>query len=157
MSSKPPNTPAAKHRPVGHRWQPGQSGNPGGRPKTKELEQYARTKGPAAIDRLMEIGKGRGVASVKALELVLAYGYGRPAHAIAITAPGGQLNGAFAGAARAMLEAAIERAEGGKPDYESGSPPSVIDVTVNESVTLPTAVEPAPSGGTQRAPDGGTP
>ncbi|HLK93934.1 MAG TPA: hypothetical protein VKZ18_28840 [Polyangia bacterium] len=122
-------------------FRPGQSGNPGGRSKAiAEVEKLALKRSPQAIEELMRIAKGRGLAAVRAAETVLAYGVGRPQHQVAITAKGGgPMNGAFVGAARAMLEAAIEQAEAAStvtqtvaldaPLPENPKAGAVIDVT----------------------------
>ena len=102
---------------------PGVSGNPLGKPKSaKDFEALAREKSPKALDRLMEIGRGRGVAAVKALEIVVAYGYGKPTTNLAVSTPAGPLDARFRGAASAALLAAVEEAErADQPDSESGS------------------------------------
>jgi hypothetical protein len=98
--------------PVETRFAPGRSGNPSGRSKEiAEVEALARSKSKQAIEELMRIAKGRGLAAVRAAETVLAYGLGRPQHSLSITAKGAPLDGRFAGAARAMLEAAVAEAE----------------------------------------------
>jgi hypothetical protein len=103
------STRAAPGRP----FPPGVSGNPSGRSKEiAAVEALARTKSAQAITELMRIAKGRGLAAVRAIELVLAYGLGRPQHQLQITARGTPLDGRFAGAARAALEGAIAQAEG---------------------------------------------
>jgi hypothetical protein len=103
------STRAAPGRP----FPPGVSGNPSGRSKEiAAVEALARTKSAQAITELMRIAKGRGMAAVRAIELVLSYGLGRPQHQLQITARGTPLDGRFAGAVRAALEGAIAQAEG---------------------------------------------
>jgi hypothetical protein len=61
----------------GRRFQPGQSGNPSGRPKRfAEVKALAHGHGPAAIEALVKAlgGKDR----VPAAALLLAYAFGRP-------------------------------------------------------------------------------
>jgi hypothetical protein len=61
-------------------WRPGQSGNPGGRPKVlAEIRNLAREHGPKAIERLVALmhSKNESVA-VRAAEALLDRGYGRP-------------------------------------------------------------------------------
>jgi hypothetical protein len=90
------------------RFGPGNKANPGGRPRTvRDFEALARDRSPQAIDRLMAIASGRGMPAVRALEIVLAYGYGRPMQNITANSKGGPLPPAFAGAARAQLERAL--------------------------------------------------
>jgi hypothetical protein len=133
-----------KTPPEGRKWVKGVSGNPGGRPKTKELEQYAREQGTAAIDRLLEIGRhGRGVSAVRALELVLAYGYGRPKHQVAITTSGTPLDGRFAGAAARLLEAAIERAEAGATDPQTVAQAVSAPENASNGAVIDVHIEPA--------------
>ena len=61
-------------------WKPGQSGNPGGRPKVAaEVRDLARQHGHEAIQRLVGLmhSSNEGVA-VRACEALLDRGYGRP-------------------------------------------------------------------------------
>ena len=61
-------------------WKPGQSGNPGGRPKVAaEIQAVARDHGREAIERLVALmhSKNESVA-VRAAEALLDRGYGRP-------------------------------------------------------------------------------
>jgi hypothetical protein len=63
-------------------WQPGQSGNPSGRPKiVAEIRALARVHGEAAIGALVEIvgnEKAPPAARVSAANALLDRGYGRP-------------------------------------------------------------------------------
>lgn len=62
-------------------WKPGQSGNPGGRPKAHAaLRQKCRDLDEENIKRLQEIAKNgdTDAASVAAIKLLLAYGHGAP-------------------------------------------------------------------------------
>jgi hypothetical protein len=61
-------------------WKPGQSGNPGGRPKVSEqIQDLARDHGAQAIVQLVVLmhSKNESVA-VRAAEALLDRGYGRP-------------------------------------------------------------------------------
>lgn len=64
-----------------HRWQPGQSGNPSGKPKQlPELRSAIRDMTPRLLQRLSRISrdpKAPGPA-VAAIRLLLAYGWGTP-------------------------------------------------------------------------------
>ncbi len=78
---------------------------------------------------------------MKALEIIVAYGYGKQTANVTLQAKGGPLDSRFAGAARAMLEAAIEQAETDTQTVPLGAGGSqglndsgVIDVT-GEPVT----------------------
>jgi hypothetical protein len=66
------------------KFEKGQSGNPGGRPKeVEEVKALARQHGPAAIAKLaqlMECGSPR--TEVAAAQALLDRGYGKPAQAI---------------------------------------------------------------------------
>lgn len=63
-------------------FKPGQSGNPGGRPKAQHnLLELCRNLAPKALEALeaaLEVPKER----VRAAEILLAYGYGRPVQAM---------------------------------------------------------------------------
>ncbi len=62
-----------------HRFKPGQSGNPGGRPReVPEIKALAREHGPEAIARLAELLKSKdGKVAVAAARELLDRGYGR--------------------------------------------------------------------------------
>lgn len=65
-------------------FQKGQSGNPGGRPKEdSEVKALARTAGPEAIDKLVELMRGEDKrTALAAAQALLDRGYGKPAQAI---------------------------------------------------------------------------
>lgn len=79
-------------------WEPGQSGNPGGRRKTKpitdslraELEQPVRgksgkTKRQAMVDRLLLIAlTGKRTEALAAMKLILAYTDGLPVQQVEV-------------------------------------------------------------------------
>jgi len=71
---------ALKKRGPGGKFQPGVSGNPKGRPKTnEEFVDACREGEDLLLRKLMLLGlKGTGNTAVKAIELRLAYGRGRP-------------------------------------------------------------------------------
>src|SRR4051812_3404273 len=88
----------------GRPFEPGQSGNPGGRPKMlKELKERIQLRGDDLVDKLMAIAfdppkvkrQGRRVfmdgpgyrERVMAIEKLLAYGYGRPVLAVELSGP----------------------------------------------------------------------
>lgn len=66
------------------RFKPGQSGNPGGRPKEEvHVRELARQHGPAAIQALVNaLGDPR--TRVAAAAALLDRGYGRPAQTVAM-------------------------------------------------------------------------
>ena len=68
------------------RWQKGQSGNPGGRPKViGDLQEQARQWAPEALEALREIAASRDAppsARVSAAVALLDRGYGKPAQSI---------------------------------------------------------------------------
>lgn len=73
-------------------FQPGQSGNPGGRPKEDaEVKALARAAGPEAITKLLELlrcdDRRTALAAAQAL---LDRGYGKPGQSV-------ELSGAVAG------------------------------------------------------------
>jgi len=60
-----------------NRWAPGQSGNPGGRPKG--IEQLAREHTPAAIERLvLALSDADSRVAVTAAGMLLDRGWGKP-------------------------------------------------------------------------------
>ena len=65
-------------------FKPGQSGNPGGRPKENdEIKKLAKTHGPLAIERLAHWAKSDNArASVAASQALLDRGFGKPEQAI---------------------------------------------------------------------------
>ena len=65
-------------------WKPGQSGNPGGRPKiAAEIRDIARLHGREAIQRLVALMHSSNEAvAVRAAEALLDRGYGRPMQGI---------------------------------------------------------------------------
>lgn len=66
------------------KFQKGQSGNPGGRPKeAAQVKELARKHAPAAIRKLFELMKcGNPRVEVAAAQAVLDRAYGKPAQAI---------------------------------------------------------------------------
>ena len=96
--SKPPmreNTPKTGNKRRGNRtsWQPGQTGNAGGRPRKTpealEIEELARSKSQAAIQRLASIVRtGKDSDAIRASEALLDRGFGRPQQSIDHSASG---------------------------------------------------------------------
>jgi hypothetical protein len=75
-------------------WKPGQSGNPGGRPKVSaEVRELAREHGPEAILRLVALmnSKNESVA-VRASDAILDRGFGRPMQAMELASKEGEPN-----------------------------------------------------------------
>lgn len=66
------------------RFRPGESGNPGGRPKVKgEIRELAQKHGPAALECLVALMKSKNQrVAVAAAQAILDRAYGRPAQAI---------------------------------------------------------------------------
>ncbi len=82
---KSENRPKQTRRPAPRSaWRKGQSGNPGGRPRTTlEVRELARQHGPQAIHRLCELMYSRNeTVALRAADLVLNRGYGLPTAAI---------------------------------------------------------------------------
>lgn len=82
-----------KPKELGIPWKPGQSGNPGGRPKmVKEVVELARSATELAIKTLIEIaGKSNAPESarVAASNALLDRGWGKPVQAMEHSGPGG--------------------------------------------------------------------
>lgn len=75
-----------KQRGPGKPWAPGQSGNPGGRPKVAaELKELARQHGPEAIQKLVDLMRAADKQEVqaRAAEALLDRGYGKATQSIA--------------------------------------------------------------------------
>lgn len=73
-----------QHRPA-HLWKPGQSGNPGGRPKSiYTLATLAQTYTEEALDALVAIMRSSqsDAARCKAVDIILDRGYGKAAQII---------------------------------------------------------------------------
>lgn len=80
---------------VGYEWQPGQSGNPLGRPKTSDLKAEVRAFADEADPKIrktrlrvwLEMADRRArQGSPKHLEMLLAYGWGKPPQSIEMDA-----------------------------------------------------------------------
>lgn len=69
-------------------WAPGQSGNPAGKPPLdKDLRRQCRAWTPSLAQRLYDIAtQGKDQDAVKAIALLLAYGWGLPKQSIDIDA-----------------------------------------------------------------------
>ena len=69
-------------------WKKGQSGNPKGRPpatpEEREVRDLARQKSLGALERLDQIGKGKGAPAVRANEAILARAFGHPRQDVAV-------------------------------------------------------------------------
>lgn len=98
MSKKPVKKPKARAKPEikaetkvkpAHLWKPGQSGNPGGRPKVvAEVRDLARAHTEDALATLASIMKNEGAppaARVSAAAHILDRGYGKPQQSIVST------------------------------------------------------------------------
>jgi hypothetical protein len=81
------HTPSRRQKIPSSAWRPGQSGNPGGRPKVSaEIRELARQHGSQAIERLVALmhSKNESVA-VRAAEALLDRGYGRPMQGVELS------------------------------------------------------------------------
>lgn len=68
-------------------WAPGQSGNPGGRPKKRRplAARCRRIVDEHVVDAWLNEVEKRGPDWVACSKLLAAYGYGRPTQAVAVT------------------------------------------------------------------------
>ncbi len=68
-------------------WKPGQSGNPGGRPKiAAEVRELARRYGPEAIVRLVTLMRSNNeTVAARAAEALLDRAYGRPLQGLEVS------------------------------------------------------------------------
>jgi len=73
-------------------FQPGQSGNPGGRPKEdSEVKALARTAGPEAIEKLLELMRGDDRrTALAAAQALLDRGFGKPSQSVEMSGPDGE-------------------------------------------------------------------
>jgi hypothetical protein len=71
---------------------PGQSGNPGGRPKEdSEVKALARTAGPEAVQKLVELMRGDDRrTALAAAQALLDRGFGKPSQAVEMSGPDGE-------------------------------------------------------------------
>ena len=86
MDERDPEFPAQRGR-----WQPGQSGNPRGRPPatktSRDLREAAKALTPKALltlEKIMDNAKAPAPARVKACEVLMAYGFGRPVNTLSM-------------------------------------------------------------------------
>lgn len=87
------------------KWEKGQSGNPGGRPKKAAwLREEVLKDLPAYYDILKNIASGQGKQKeqINAIELLLSYGLGKPTQAV-------ELSGQDGGPLRIILEGDAEK------------------------------------------------
>jgi hypothetical protein len=72
-------------------FQPGESGNPGGRPKeSAEVKALARQYGAEAIQKLAALMRGEDPRVAKAAaDSLLDRGYGKPGQAVELSGPDG--------------------------------------------------------------------
>lgn len=84
MTNKPENKEISRATPVPplkSRFKPGQSGNPGGRPKDHDIRALARSHTKTALETLIEVAKSKkapAAARVSASAALLDRGYGKP-------------------------------------------------------------------------------
>ena len=78
------------------KYKKGESGNPGGRPKMpQEFAEFARKKSMPAFERLVEIAEDKKANHrdvIRAAEIIIAYGYGKPRQDVDITSGGENVN-----------------------------------------------------------------
>jgi hypothetical protein len=96
---------------AGGRFQPGQSGNPGGRPKDigrlKELARKHTEEAIATLAAIMRDNKEPAAARVRAAEAMLDRAWGRPETTASVAGPDGGPPIIVTGVPRADASAAI--------------------------------------------------
>lgn len=110
MSEEPQN-----RRAEGGRFLPGQSGNPGGRPKAvREVEEMARQHTPAAVAalvRVMESDESPAAARVSAACALLDRGWGKPRQEVEHS---GAIDTVPSDQRRARIAALVAKMKGGE-------------------------------------------
>lgn len=112
---------SAKRGP-GRPFLPGQSGNKGGRPKELDgLRALIREQGPKLVETLIDIALSEAADDkdrIKASEVLMSYGYGKPTTPVELSNPDGSLAGGrldlsgVSSAALRELQQAKEKGEG---------------------------------------------
>jgi len=84
---------AGRQMPIGRRFQPGQSGNPGGRPRVvADIRALAQLQGEASIEALIRVRddpKSPAAAVVTAAQALMDRGYGRAIQRQELSGPDG--------------------------------------------------------------------
>ncbi len=118
----------------------GPSPNPGGRKSDKELTELARVRAPEAIDALARIAAGKGLAAVRAAEVILDRALGRPKQSMSVEArrmPDAAGFEAFQAGVVDLLQQANAEVEAAQLDSESGEPAETPSESGNDIRTLP--------------------
>ena len=119
---------AKQEKRVGHRWKPGQSGNPGGRPKTvAEIRELLKSHAPMAVARLVELAGSKNEAvAERAASAILDRAGIRP-----IAAEGDKIEVVGeGGAALARLTALLARGTAAEPEAGGDAAPPAEPVGV---------------------------
>ncbi len=122
-AQKAPEPATGATRRTGHRWKPGESGNPSGRRKTASLAKLCRTFTAEAVDKIIDIMRADDTpksTALRAAQELLDRGWGKPQSSVHVT------TGEAASLSTAELEAVVA---GGQPGPETEAALDATDET----------------------------
>lgn len=163
MDAENSETTASEPKTRGRPFRPGESGNPGGRPRAEiEVRELARQHGPAIIRRLLRLSRSKNErVAVAACQVLLDRGYGRAPQSLELTAKEGESLQSVAATtlaisrddAVAAYRAMLPRAAGANwppPKSATPTPSAPIDGERSEPAPEPARVRALPPPGDDR-------